>query len=590
MADQSREAALPGLTQPDPAAQQRLPARSLAAAVASAAALSACGGGGGGGSTGTPVNPAPPVTPAPTPAPTTAPTTPPPPANPTAVQASRFLAQASMGATRELIAHVQDVGYAAWIDEQMAMAASTSRWDAMVAGGYNATSFKNSESGIDAAVWRKLLSSPDTLRQRVTLALSEIVVASVDGFVGNGWRNFSAAAYMDLLEANAFGNYRTLLQQVSLSPAMGEYLTYRGNVKANPSTGQLPDENYAREVMQLFSIGLLQLNLDGTPKIVNGAPVETYSLDDISGLARVFTGWDYDLAKSTDADAPDFKRKPMTQVASRYETGAKTFLGTTIAAGVDAATTMTQALDAIFAHDNVGPFVSKQLIQRLVTSNPSGPYVARVAAVFNNNGSGTKGDLKAVVKAILLDDEARNAAGLTNPNFGKQREPLLRFAAWARAFKVTSPSDAWAIGNTTDAATRLGQSPLRSPTVFNFFRPGYVPPNSSVGTAGLVAPEYQITNESTVVGYLNYMQTVIKSGVGDVKADYTNLLTMTDNSQPLIDELNLVLAAGQLSAATQTLMKTALDTMSVTTDAGKQNKVYAALMLVLASPEFIVLK
>lgn len=552
----------------------------LGTALSGTALLTGCGGGGAGGSTVPPPVPTPP-----------APTTPPPtPVAPTQVQASRFLAQSSMGATREQIARVQEVGFAKWIDEQMAMPASTTRWDAMVAGGFNATTFKNSESGIDPAVWRKLLASTDTLRQRVTLALSEIVVASVDGFVGNGWRNFSAAAYMDILEANAFGNYRTLLQQISLSAPMGEYLTYRGNLKANPTTGANPDENYAREVMQLFTIGLVQLNLDGTPKLQNGAQLETYSLDDITGLARVFTGWDYDLARAADADSPDFKRKPMVVNASRHETGAKTFLGTTIAAGTDGATSMTQALDAIFAHDNVAPFISRQLIQRLVTSNPSGPYVARVAAVFNNNGSGVKGDMKAVVKAILLDNDARSAAPLADPSFGKQREPLMRFAAWARAFKANSPTDAWAVGNTTDPSTRLGQSPLRSPTVFNFFRPGYAPPNSAIGTAGMVAPEFQITNESTVVGYMNYMQNVIKNGVGDVKPDYSALLPLVDNTTTLLDELNVVLAAGQLSSATLTIMKTALDTMGTTTDAARLNKMYAALMLVLASPEFIVQK
>jgi uncharacterized protein (DUF1800 family) len=558
------------------------------AALLSTAMLTACGGGGSGsgGSSGvTPSNPAPPIV-----TPTPAPTTPPPaPLPPTPAQASRFLAQASMGATREQIARVQAVGYAAWIDEQMAMAPSTSRWDAMVAGGFNALSFKNSESGIEPAVWRKLISSPDTLRQRVALALSEIVVAAVDGFVGTGWKAFSGAAHMDTLEAHAFGNYRALLQQVSLSPPMGEYLTFRGNLKANATTGSLPDENYAREVMQLFTIGLVQLNLDGTPKMANGAPVETYGLDDIAGLARVFTGWDYDATRA-ETDLPDFKRKPMIQVAGRHETGSKTFLGTTIGAGVDGPTSMTQALDAIYAHDNVGPFISRQLIQRLVTSNPSPAYVARVAAAFNNNGSGVKGDLKVVLKAVLLDSDARGSATLASPTFGKQREPLLRFVAWARAFKANSPTNAWAIGNTTDPSTRLGQSPLRSPTVFNFFSPSYAPASAAMVSAGMVAPEFQITNESTVVGYLNYMQGVIRNGVGDVKADYSTLLPMVDNTQNLLDELNLVLASGQLSSATLMVMKSALDTMSITTDAAKLNKMYAALTLVLAAPEFIVVK
>lgn len=550
-----------------------LPQRAVpAVAVLSGALLAACGGGGADapGSTPPPV-----VTP--------------PAAPPTPVEASRFLAQASMGSTREQIARVQSLGYAGWLDEQFALPASGKRWDYLVAAGYNAATNINSEAGADACIWRKLLSSPDTLRQRVTLALSEIVVAAVTGFVGSGWKAFSAAAYLDLLEANAFGNYRTLLQQVSLSAPMGEFLTYRNNIKFNPTTGAMPDENYAREVMQLFTIGLVQLNLDGSPKLTAGLSTETYTLDDITGLARVFTGWNYDLTGTTTA-TPDFKARPMIQNAARHETGTKTFLGTTIAAGTDGPTSLTQALDTIFAHPNVAPFISRQLIQRLVCSNPSAAYITRVATVFNNDGAGVKGNLKAVVKAILLDTEARSAAGLSNASFGKLREPILRYAGWARAFKVASPTDAWSIGNTSDPGSRLGQSPLRSGSVFNFFRPGYVPPNSAMGNAGMVAPEFQITNESTVVGYVNYMQGQIKNGSGDTKPDYTALMPLADTAQALLDEINVVLAAGQLSSATLALIKAAVDSMPLGTDAARLNRIYATLVLVMASPEFIVQK
>lgn len=556
------------------------PRRALpSAALLSGVLLSACGGGGAGspGSVTPPVV-TPPVVPPP-----------PPPAPPTPLEASRFLAQASMGATREEIAKVQSLGYAGWLDEQFALPASGKRWDWLIAGGFNAAANLNSEAGADACIWRKLLSSPDVLRQRVTLALSEIVVAAITGFTGSGWKAFSAAAFLDLLEANAFGNYRTLLQQVSQSAPMGEFLTFRNNVKFNAATGAMPDENYAREVMQLFTIGLVQLNLDGTPKLSSGLQQETYTLEDITGLARVFTGWNYDLAGGTTA-TPDFKQRPMAQTASRHETGAKVFLGASIAPGIDGAASLTQALDTIYAHPNVAPFVSRQLIQRLVCSNPSTGYIARVATVFNNDGAGVKGNLQAVVKAILLDIEARGVAGLANPHFGKVREPVLRFAAWARAFKATSPSDAWAIGNTSDPGTRLGQSPLRSPTVFNFFRPGYVPPNSAIGSAGMVAPEFQIVNESTVVGYLNFMQGVVRNGLGDVKGNYSTLMPLADTSQALVDELNLLLAAGQLSAATVALIKGALDSMPAATDAARLNRIYAALVLVMAAPEFIVQK
>jgi uncharacterized protein (DUF1800 family) len=508
-------------------------------------------------------------------------------------QAARFLFQASMGASREQIAAVRKLGYAAWIDQQFAMPTSVSRWDWLVSKGFNATTFKNSEAGFDAATWRKMITSPDTLRQRVTLALSEITVAAISGLVGSGWRAFSAAHYLDLLEANAFGNYRTLLQQLSVSAPMGQYLTFRGNVKANPVTGAMPDENYAREVMQLFSIGLIKLNPDGTPLLQGGKAQDTYGLSDITGLARIFTGWNFDTAGGN-SSTPDFLRRPMILNSSRHETGAASFLGATVPGGGTGLSRLTMALDIIFSHPNVAPFISRQLIQRLVSSNPSPAYVARVAAIFNNDGKGVKGNLKSVVKAILLDVEARNdnasASASNNPASGKLREPILRLCAWARAFKASSPSDAWAIGNTSNPSTRLGQSPGRSPTVFNFFRPGYVPPNSKIAAAALVAPEFQIINESTVTGYVNYMQNAVSIGIGDVRADYSSLLPLADNAQALLDELNLVLAAEQLSSATVNLMRGALDGMSKGSDASRRNRIYAALVMVLAAPEFIVQK
>jgi uncharacterized protein (DUF1800 family) len=516
------------------------------------------------------------------------------PVAPTAAEASRFLAQASMGASRAQMASVQALGYAGWLDAQFAFPASTTRWDWLVAAGYADISHKNDQAGFDAAAWAKLLGAPDTLRQRVTLAYSEIFVAAIDGLVGAGWRQFSAATYLDLLEANAFGNHRTLLQQISLSAPMGQFLTFRGSAKANAATGALPDENYARELMQLFTIGLVQLNLDGTPALTAGGTTYAYGQADVTGLARVFTGWDFDYGGQTAAVAtakPDFIRKPMAQVAGRYETGTKSFLGTTIAAGVDAPTALTQALDAIFAHPNIAPFFGRQLIQRLVTSNPSPAYVARVASVFVNNGSGTRGDLKAVIKAVLLDDEARSASAAAATGYGKLREPMLRFTAWARAYSVSSATNAWAIGNTSDPATRLAQSPLRSPSVFNFFRPGYVPPNTAFDATEMVAPEFQIANESSVVGYINFLQRAVAGqSVGDVVADYTTLLAVADDANALLAEINLVLAANRLSAATLAPLVSAVQSMSSGTDPTRRNRIYAALVLVLAAPEFLVQK
>jgi uncharacterized protein (DUF1800 family) len=278
----------------------------------------------------------------------------------------------------------------------------------------------------------------------------------------------------------------------------------------------------------------------------------------------------------------------MTQVAARYETGAKTFLGITVAAGATAASGLTAALDRLFAHPNIGPFWARQLIQRLVTSNPSPAYVQRVARVFANDGQGVRGNLRAVVRAILLDDEARSDASLSSTTAGKLREPILRLTAWARAFGATSPSDAWAIGITSNPGTALGQSPLRSPSVFNFFRPGYVPPGSSLAALSLVAPEFQIANESSVVGYLNYMQTTIASGRGDVRADYTSWVPLADDPPALVAQLDLLLAGGQLELATRSMITTTVGAMTTGSDTARRNRLYAAILLVMASPEFLV--
>jgi len=542
----------------------RSSAAPAAAAVAAAQLLAACGGGGGDGGG----------------------TAPPTPAD---AEASRFLAQASMGASRAQIDHVKAVGFAAWLDEQFAMPLQGTRWDWLLANGFADPANVNTQAGFDATTWRKLLASPDTLRQRVTLALSEILVVGIDGLVnGGGWRAFSAAAYLDLLEANAFGTLRNLLDQVSRSVPMGLYLTFRNNPKANAAKGTSPDENYARELMQLFTIGLVQLNDDGTPK---SPPVETYAQADITGLARVFTGWNWDLAGG-DTSTPDYQRRPMIQVPANHELGSKVFLGATVPAGTAGEASLQLALDVIHAHPNVGPFWSRQLIQRLITSNPSPAYVKRVAAVFADDGSGVRGNLQAVIRAILLDDEARGAAGLGSPNAGKLREPILRLAGWARAFGASSASGAWAVPNTSDPGTRLAQSPLRSASVFNFFRPGYVPPNSAIGNAGLEAPEFQLTNESSSVGYINFMQRVVANGaaLGDVKADYSSLLPLADDAAALLAELDVVLAAGQISDGTLSSIRAAVGSMPAGSDAARNNRIYAALTMVLAAPEYLVLK
>ena len=263
---------------------------------------------------------------------------------------------------------------------------------------------------------------------------------------------------------------------------MGYYLTFAGNRKANPATGAVPDENYARELMQLFTIGLLRLNMDGTLQLNAGAPVETYTQDDITGLARVFTGWN--LANA-DNSTPDRMRLPMVNVAAQHETGAKTFLGTTIPAGTDGPQQPPPR-----ARRDLRP--SERAALRLEAADPASRHLQPVAGLCRRGSRrcspitapASRGDLRAVVRAILLDAEARADANAGVPAYGKLREPIIRLTGWARAFNATSPSGAWPIGDTSSTANRLGQSPGRSPRVFNFFRPGYTPPNSAIATAG----------------------------------------------------------------------------------------------------------
>lgn len=566
-----------------------------ASLVAALLTLAACGGGGGGGGTpptGTvppPVVPPPaPVPPPPAPVPPAPPPPPPPPPPPatSAVQASRLLGQATMGATRAEIGKIATTSEAAWIDEQLAMPRSGTLWDNLVARGFADVQYRDGTAGFDPVIWQSLIASPDQLRQRVAMALLDFLVIGIDG-INSSWRQFSAANYIDTLMDGAFGSYRTLLDRVTATPAMGYYLTYLGNRKANPATGSVPDENYARELLQLFSIGLHQLNMDGTLKTNGGRPIETYTQDDITGLARVFTGYNLD---SGDNNTPDRMRRPMVINPGQHETGEKRFLGTTIAAGATGPASLTAALDAIFAHSNVPPFISRQLIQRLVTSNPSPAYVGRIAAVFANNGNGQRGDLKAVVRAILLDSEAREAAGLSLTGFGKLREPVMRLTGWARGFGATSPANSWNIGDTRSTSNRLGQSPGRSPSVFNFFRPGYTPPGSAIASAGLVAPEFQITDEPSVVAYINYMATVVASGAGDVRANYADMLGKAGDSAALVEEAVLLLAAGQVPAATVATIRGAVDSIAMTATNGAQNRVNTAVLLVLAAPEYLVQK
>ena len=561
---------------------------------AAAAALSACGGAGGDAAAGSPLAASATGTPGAQSASGLAKAANTPTVSTTATAApldlpgaSRFLAQTTFGASRADIARTQQIGVDAWLDEQFAMPPGTTHVQWLTSKGYDNASLIFNSSAFDYTVWRAFLSSPDQLRQRVVFALSQILVVSIDG-VNSAWKPFSVGNYLDVLGANAFGNFRTLLEQVTLTPAMGDYLNMRGNRKAD-SSGRLPDENYARELMQLFTIGLSQLNPDGSLRLAGGQPIDSYDQDDVTGLARILTGWDYQ--SGYDGTLPQYIL-PMQLYPVRHESAASSFLEATVAGGTDGTTALKIALDTLFAHPNVGPFIARQLIQRLITSNPSPGYVGRIAAVFANNGAGVRGDMQALVRAILTDAEARTAP--TSVESGRLLEPVLRFALWARAFGVASPSDAWKLGNLSDPATRLGQSPGHSASVFNFYRPGYVPPNTALAAASLVAPELQITTETSVAGYLNFMQAVVGNLAGttgsDLVVDYAALQGIANDANALASEVELILAANRLSAASRTLIRNALGQMPIATIANLLDRVKVAILLTLASPEFMVLR
>ncbi|MDM0051145.1 DUF1800 family protein [Variovorax sp. J22R115] len=587
---------------PAPAAESHSPLP-LAAALASAAALAACGGGGGGSGgggfaapgAGTGVQAGSLTALASTPTAQTYVYR----EAKTDDEAARFLLQSQFSASEAEIAAVRSKGYLVWLGEEADRPGTQTGWEWIAGKPYGSVN-------TDDMIWNQLMTAPDGFRKRMALALTEIfVVSSTD--IGSNWSSHLMAQYWDTLVAGVTGNFRKLLEDVTLNPAMGYYLNTKGNQKEN-AQGRQPDENYAREVMQLMSIGLYQLNADGTLKPgADGAPLDTYTLDDVTNLARVFTGYDLDIrTDEKGGTAGGFTRpdgsiaesnlwttRPMALTASRHSTLEAKFLGATVPAGTEGKAALKIALDTLFNHPNVGPFIGKQLIQRLVTSNPSPAYVKRVSDVFADNGSGVRGDMKSVFAAVLLDNEARSPAGLSEPTFGRLREPMLRFVQWARTFGAVSTTGSWKIGDLSQPNSQLGQGPLRSPSVFNFFRPGYVPPSTAIASAKMVAPEFQVVNETSVGGYLNYMKDALPRNSKDVNATYAGELALVLDPAGLVRRLNLLLTGNQLSDATQALIANALGTPAVTassTDAVKLNRVYAAVLMVMASPSYLIQK
>ena len=533
--------------------------------------------------------------------------------------AARFLTQASFGPTEASVQRVMELGYSQWIDEQFAkpITSHQSTWEALDAAAKAANPDSSAgQDGLLHSFWRGAIAGEDQLRQRVAFALSQIFVISMqDSTVGDNPR--AAAHYLDMLATKGMGPYRNLIEAISLHPMMGRYLTSMGNRKADTRSGRVPDENYAREIMQLFSIGLLQLNADGSVKMNGSVPAETYTPADIAGLARVFTGWSWACpvaptatnstcffnGSTNNQSDPDRAFKPMISYPQYHEPEEKRFLGAVIPANTAGPASLQTALDTLAAHPNVGPFIGKQLIQRLVTSNPSPTYIRDVAQVFNSSG----GNIKSVVKAILVHPEAR----LMSASSGKVREPVLRLSAYLRAFPFTSDSGYYRVGNTDNPGTQLGQTAMRSSTVFNFYRPGYVPPGSNAQAAQLVAPELQISHETSAAGYVNYMRDNVSSGVGqnpgaptnrrDLQPNFSAELALVDkptaaNPTELVERINTKLMYGTMPAALKDQITAAVASIPIrtnsqaNTDTDKRNRVNAAVFLTLVSPEFQVQK
>lgn len=521
-------------------------------------------------------------------------------------EAARFLSQATFGPKMSEIDAVAATGVSAWLEGQFAKPQTFHLPNVVAHLNTLPVDQRTGQSAFQWSLWRNFSTGDDALRQRVAFALSEIFVISNQSSIAFSYPR-GPAQYLDNLGTHAFGNYRNLLEAVTYSPMMGLYLSHLRNQKENAATGSVPDENYAREVMQLFTIGLYQLQLNGTRATDPlGRPTETYSNSDVSNLAKVLTGLSWGGPDTTDnrfqgrtAD-PNREIIPMQAYNQFHSISQKQFLGVTIpsstAATTNANAELRIALDTLFNHPNVGPFFGKQLIQKLVSSNPSPEYVARVASAFNNNGAGVRGDMKAVLRAVLLDPEARAVPGSV-ANAGKLREPVVRFVNWMRAFNARSTDGKFLLGTTTDAATQLAQSPMYSPSVFNFFRPGYVPSNTRVGNLGLVSPEAQITHETSIPGYLNYMRSVITSGIGatangarDIQADYSAELALASNPDALVDRVNLLLAAGNLSTTTRNRIRDAVASVAIGTanpTNDQRNRVNLAIYLTMASPEYI---
>jgi uncharacterized protein (DUF1800 family) len=541
---------------------------------------------------------------------------------PGAKAAARFLAQASFGPDQDDPADADIVpenvealmaqGYAAWLEDQFARPVGLhqpfTQWADDEPGllvNPKRTAWWNRAMGVPSLVPGGPAQAPDPLRQRMAYALSQIFVIS-DRPETLAVEPVGMANYYDKLVTHAFGNFRDLLGEVSRHPCMGFYLSSAKNRKPDPVLNIHPDENFAREIMQLFTIGLWELNADGTRKLdAQGQPIPTYTNADITELARVFTGFSYDDPRQDDFDGAYFHfLLPMQMWDEQHDLAPKTLLrGVTLPArtasvpdtGAAGLADVNAALDNLFQHPNVGPFIGRLLIQRFTTSNPSSNYVARVAAAFNNNGQGVRGDLRATLRAILLDPEARDPARTLGPTWGKLREPFLRAVNLARAFNASAPNGMYHIDQLDDL---LAQEVYHAPSVFNFYLPGYSPPGP-LHDAGLVAPEFQILTSVTAITAPNYFRATIEGdfnrwGAPDndhaVRLNLAHELTLVNDPDALVRRLDLALTGGTLTPRSFQAVRETIARIDSSHWEWENQRVHTAIYLIVNSPEFAVLR
>ncbi|QNE00787.1 DUF1800 domain-containing protein [Vibrio vulnificus] len=491
-----------------------------------------------------------------------------------------LLYRATFGPTPNSYQQMASVGYQSWLDQQFSMPPS---FHLPLLQSYVIEGDTPTQSDRVAVWWHQANHAPDQLRQRVAFALSEIFVVSRYGASLNG-RAQELTHYYDMLLEHAFGNYRDLLEAVTRHPVMGDYLSMMANQHADPQKNRFPDENYAREVMQLFSIGLYQLNQDGTPLLNNGALLPTYSQDDIENLARVFTGWhlaDKSNGSWTSKQGDWFQA--MAPYADKHDSDEKFVMGERFPAGQSIEQDMAQAMAMLTNHPNTGPFIARLLIQRLVTSNPSPQYVERVALAFNDNGNGIRGDLKAVIQAILLDPEALN--GPTE----RLKEPLISVANLYRALEAKSADPTGRYHNSNGTFFAFGQAPLSSPSVFNFFSPDYAP-NAQMKEKGLVAPEFQILSWNNFINISNQMWSATGNSQYDseenpkkIVVNLAPLEALANDHPALIAELSRRFLSEQISPELALIIEQNLNQLK---EHQQNTKVRNALHIILNSQEF----